>query len=293
MTRNSESHACDRDEHGTVSTALIDTSLLVELQKERRYAAPVKQSLKHFRFKGISSFSLLEFKWVWPKRAVYLYSIARKESVTCVRDVMSEVEKKLANHPGSLRMMRTCYQLIMEFLERPGFSDVADFRTLKMFRAHCRRIALYAIYDLIEDATSVLRNTDCVRADEMPKETASGNLDLTITQCRPSDISCRLHEFFSDHLEDFLSVMDAGEKQDASPELAEIAKQIKLAKSDPERLCDDRNCRKIGDAIIAIDGIGMGTYVANNDKEWKPIARALGKTLINPVKDTQHSSDTN
>ena len=43
----------------------------------------------------------------------------------------------------------------------------------------------------------------------------------------------------------------------------------------------------MSDALIAVDGLGMDEFAANNPKEWITIAAALGKPLINPVADAK------
>ena len=62
--------------------------------------------------------------------------------------------------------------------------------------------------------------------------------------------------------------------------------KIKDLSCDRERithLCDNRHCARIADAIIAVDGRKVDEYAANNDKEWRLLARSMGKTLLNPV----------
>ena len=96
---------------------------------------------------------------------------------------------------------------------------------------------------------------------------------------------CRVHTFFKKHIDVFQRIGIAIEqKKDASEELKGFAEIIRTAIQQPTSLCDDRRCAKLGDAIIAVDGMDMDHFVANNDKEWELLAEAMSKKLVNPVR---------
>ena len=131
----------------------------------------------------------------------------------------------------------------------------------------------------------------CVRAkEELVRCKANGRFDVCIPVCRPGKAGCQIEEFFTRHIGSFQKVASAIEKlgQSASVELKTAHDFIRQAEIRPDVLRDSKVCRRIGDILIAIDGDDMGTFIANNDKEWIPLAEALGKALVNPVNETSH-----
>jgi hypothetical protein len=95
-----------------------------------------------------------------------------------------------------------------------------------------------------------------------------------------------VHDFFRDNVEQFDRIATQAESlgDKASGQLTKAAKQIRAAQADPTKLCDDRECAKIGDPLIAIDCDRVPNLGANNDAEWLPISKAIGKILVNPYR---------
>jgi len=266
----------------TVGTVLVDTSLLVELQKRNTSSQPVKDALSGFRFRGISSFSKLEFKRAWLKRLAYLHSLCRQPGVTRIADVSERLEKRLAHHLQR-RAVQTCFQALHAFLalEPDRISQTAQ---LARARQHFKHAVLASSYAIREAATGEFRGTACVRAEEPVRELADGSLDVVIRRCKPSEIRCAVHEFFESHRGVFQGIADGVDRAESpSAELCRIRDGLRKAADNPVHLCDDKNCASVGDAIIAVDGRDMDVFAANNDSEWHLLGQVLGKTLLNPV----------
>ena len=70
----------------------------------------------------------------------------------------------------------------------------------------------------------------------------------------------------------------------ASDELKGARAVLDIFEDDAEKMCQDDICVKLGDILVAIDGINIESFAANNDKEWVPLARALQKHLLNPLR---------
>jgi len=127
--------------------------------------------------------------------------------------------------------------------------------------------------------------TGCVRAKDREVRRQGENFDVAIPVCKPGKISCLIEDFFVNNQEAFLAIKAQIDSTDqASSELQNTSKFIDMAVDDPSVLCDSKVCSKISDAIIAVDGIRMDCFVANNPREWEIIAEALDKKLVNPVK---------
>ena len=128
--------------------------------------------------------------------------------------------------------------------------------------------------------------TGCVRASIKPRRQANDLIIFTVPRCKRSDIRCKINKFFISEQQTFITVKNAidslGDK--ASDQCKQASIELAKAVSDPERLCEDKNCARLGDILIAADSGSVSTLAANNDKDWIPIANALGKQLINPCR---------
>jgi hypothetical protein len=73
--------------------------------------------------------------------------------------------------------------------------------------------------------------------------------------------------------------IDALPDEEKTRELTVIREIIGRAVADPTVLCDNRQCRRLGDAIIGVDGKGFPAIASSNLREFTIICKALGKTL--------------
>ncbi len=267
-----------------VRTVLVDTSLLIEQQKREKYARPVREALVEYRFKGISSYSKLEFKRAWLQRLSYIHSACGKNDARNVLDVQDWIMRRLVGQPYQRRRLQTCFEQLSRFLEVDS-GRISEAAQLARLRAHCKRSVLAGAEAMRELATAELKGTGCVRADEPPRETPDGSLDVAIRRCHPKEIRCSMQRFFRDNLAAFDAIAaHIDQLVTPSAELSRMRDHIRKAQKSPVHLCSDKNCGKLADAIIAVDGQAMDVFAANNDAEWVDISSALGKTLVNPVR---------
>lgn len=121
---------------------------------------------------------------------------------------------------------------------------------------------------------------------------AGGKIDATIPKCKKSQIKCAVHEFFEKNKKHFIELKKAIELlgEEASDELKDCKKAIEKGERNPKFLCETANCTDLRDALIAVDGITMDCFMANNDKEWVTLSRVFGKELLNPVKDAKSNN---
>lgn len=126
----------------------------------------------------------------------------------------------------------------------------------------------------------------CVRAREAPKVGKDEALDVAIPQCKPGKVACKIEEFFVKNQQAFTAVAAAVDKmgENAPDELKNARDIIRRVADHPDRLCDSSLCQKMGDVLIAIDGLAMDTFAANDDKDWWPLAQIFEKEYLNPVK---------
>jgi hypothetical protein len=268
----------------------VDTSLQIEQFKEEQRARPVRLALRQFAFTSTSSYARKEFKAAWLRDLAFLYEVARKAAR--IEDVLREVNSRLGV-PVLKRRLQRCHEAIVQFLSRQSGSLPFEMLVLR-YRVHLKEAILGAYMEWDRSVDHEFAGTQCVRAMERPKIDSSGNIDVVVKHCKREKIECRVHEFFDEYRPLFLrlaAAIDArcppGTKDIpyALKELAQARDTIRSAERDPEHLTNISACSKIGDAIIAIDGIHADCFAANNPKEWRIIAETLGKELVNPLAD--------
>jgi hypothetical protein len=285
-----EAVAAPCTELGFGGTVLLDTSLLIELQKRDKYALPVRKAVSHFRFKGASSYSKLEFKRAWIREIAYIHTLCRDAGVRSIADVIDRINRRLAS-PHQRRRVQTCMEAFTAFFEFGKYA-LSDRAQLARLRSLCKTRVLEGAIALREAITSEFRGTECVRAEEPPTEHSDGSLNVTIRRCSPDRIQCRVHTFFSENEDHFAQLAnEIDSNPGASQELKTMRDHIRLAQQEAIHLCDDKHCSKLADSIIAVDGKNMDVFAANNDKEWITIAKTMAKPLVNPVSGLCHRPD--
>jgi hypothetical protein len=267
----------------SVRTIHLDTSLQIERCKAKRKTKPIVDFLKNFRFLSTSSYAKLEFKRAWLQRLAYLYSLSGQ--VGTIGELSGVLADRLGSHPLHRRQLSTCLQAIEAFL-LPTTGRISEAAQLTRMRAHLRGAVLNAYSWWEASVTHEYNGTNCLRASERPRISGGTKLDVSIPKCQRGTIHCRILGFLQDnkeHLRAIKAEID-GLGSSASKELREAKAVLDAFENDPERVCQDNVCVKLGDVLVAIDGIDIESFAANNDKEWVPLARALRKHLLNPLR---------
>jgi len=267
----------------SVTTVHLDTSLQIERCKAERKARPVISSLKSFRFLSTSTYAKLEFKRAWLQRLAYLYSLS--ERVRTTGELAGVLADKLGSHPLHRRQLSTCLQAIEAFLP-PTNGKISEAAQLTRMRAHLRGAVLNAYSWWEASVTHEYNGTGCIRASERPRMSGGGKLDVSIPKCHRNVVRCRILSFLQDN-DDHLQAIKAEINRlgsNASEELRKAKAVLDAFEDDPEKVCQDDSCVRLGDILVAIDGVDIESFGANNDKEWVPLARALRKHLVNPLR---------
>jgi hypothetical protein len=284
MMAATEKGAQTRSVAAKVVTAVhLDTSLQIERCKAGRKAKPIVSFLRDFRFVSTSSYAKLEFKRAWLQRLAYLYSLSGQ--VKTIGELSGVLADKLGSHPLHRRQLSTCLQAIEAFL-LPTNDKISEAVQLTRMRAHLRVAVLNAYSWWEASVTHEYNGTNCIRASERPRISGGGKLDVSIPKCRRNAIRCRIHSFLQDNREHLRAIKAEIDRlgSNASDELKGARAVLDIFEDDAEKMCQDDICVKLGDILVAIDGINIESFAANNDKEWVPLARALQKHLLNPLR---------
>ena len=226
------------------------------------------------RITGTSTYARLEFKMSFLQDLAYLHGKLRQFQA------FDRVFAHLARLPEPYsRKLRRALTHLARFWQNISGGDAERIDAI-LHSIEQQALSLWRWFDASVDY--IADGTGCVRSAEPPR-LVRGYLEVTMKNCRPERIRCRIHKFFGENRVRFdaivreISLLPAGDK---SNELNRLEQITTRAVNDPTMLCDDRVCRKIGDALIGMDGMAFPAIVSSNSREFKTICKALGKELI-------------
>ena len=142
--------------------------------------------------------------------------------------------------------------------------------------------------------------TNCFWAKKGVHQRKDGRLVWKPPKCQRRLKQCRLDEFFVENKEVFRRIKEAidGLTEDCrTDQLRAFSTVIGLAMSDPGVLLDYRTgCKRLADAIIAVDSKNYGNMFSQNEKESNVLTKLLGQTFYylppNPEKGVLFSRPT-
>jgi hypothetical protein len=259
----------------------LDTTVMLEQFKAEPRPSKVERNLEKFKFRSTSTYARYEYNRTWVKDMAYLY--ARAGQVAGIHELYGEIGRSFQG--GQKNRMTRCLEILEKRLgEVPQTVSLGD--ALLRLREHISLAILNSQAYWDRRVHHHFERTGCVRASIKPRREASGLIIFAVPHCKRSDIRCKINEFFISERQTFITVKSAidrlGDK--ASDQCKQASVELAKAVSDPERLCEDKNCAQLGDVLIAVDSGKVTTLAANNDKDWIPIANALDKQLINPCR---------
>ncbi|HET6251100.1 MAG TPA: hypothetical protein VFE47_25660 [Tepidisphaeraceae bacterium] len=261
----------------------VDTTLQIEQLKTPLRAEVVKRALAEYKFRSTSTYARFEFNRTLLRDLAYLY--VRAQKARGLGDILGEINKAFTSRMASRNRLARCLEVIQHFLDiRPG-NLTPDLELLRF-----REFLVYGMTQAhVAWGRSVhheFNGTQCARAEERPMRAANDNIIFSLPRCRPSKINCQIHHFYSSNSGRFKTLGDKIKAlgDGASAQMKRAAEVLNSAAENPKQLCDDRICAKIGDLLIAVDGLDLPRYGANNDEDWRPISEALGKLLVNPLR---------
>jgi len=269
----------------------LDTTLQIERLKTDELATAVDKGLHDFKFRSTSTYAKHEFNRTLIRDLAFLYTHAQRASG--FGDIVGQIKNSFGSKLASKNRLTRCLEIIQRFLDQRPKTLTVDLEMVRL-REHLAFMLANAHMVWQRSVHHEFQGTACHRAEIKPRLAPNEKIIFSLPQCRRNNIKCKIHEFFQANLASFEKIASKAEAlgEAASKQLAGAAKQIREASKDPPILCDDRKCAKIGDAIIAVDGIDLPWFGANNDEDWQPISEALGKELLNPVRGKGNTSSS-
>jgi len=261
----------------------LDTSVMLEQFKVASRAYKVVDALCPFRFKSTSTFARHELNRTWLTDLAFLYEQTRKHRR--IEDVNAQIGKSFQG--GQKARMTRCLEIMQAHMSVfPG--SISLDAALARLRGHLAHaiVNMQAWWD--RKVSHQFNGTSCFIAQVRPTMAQNGMVDFVLGRCKPKHIRCRVHEFFDKESERFRQIVAKVQSlEDASEQSRTSAETLRQAAGNSKHLCDSNNCRRIGDALIAVDCESVPVLAANNDRDWVPLAEVLEKKLINPTRDNQ------
>lgn len=234
----------------------------------------IEDLLNSARITGSSTYSRLEFKLSFLKDLAYLHGKLRQ--LRSIRKVFAHLAK--LPPPLHRKLQRALNHLARFWPIQPGGEEETIDKILLSIEA-----AVPNFWDWFDESVDLLADgTGCVRSMEPPRMIRD-HLEVTLNACRPERIRCRIHKFFEDNrlsFENIVAQIERLPEEEQTNELKSVRRIAGEAAVNSTVLCDDRVCRKIGDALIGVDGEGFAEIVSSNVKEFTVICKALEKNLI-------------
>lgn len=232
------------------------------------------------RLVGTSSYARLEFKRSWMLDLVYLHSLLRRYGE--IGKTLLHINRKLTADVRTQRKLRRTLDHVARFVgsaeQSPDGIDV-DVVLAHIENAIQSEWTRFELLDFIVDGTS------CVRAREAPVVKTDGSIDVAVSRCRRDRIHCQVHRHYEKNREAF-GRLRANLREIQEPGTVQLKRFLEVldrAEDDPESLCDDSVCRKIGDPLIASDclsGEPKPSLVSSNRAEYDLVCDALGVDFL-------------
>ena len=207
------------------------------------------------------------------------------------------------------RILHECKYLINKLHELGSFARTKDWITNvlpqqqrrkqiitlnllnKIYRDNdqeCMERALYELTDLMEMGTDFVRNcytgktvdevrngTQCYWVSRSLVQKKDG-LHWVSPSCKKEIKRCNIDKFFQDNKGVFLAIVSAIDGLNKpSQELIDFKNIIALAQNDPTVLLDYENCKKLADAIIAVDSNGYKNFFSQNIAESQTLCQVM------------------
>jgi hypothetical protein len=238
-----------------------------------RSRAEVSALLASARLVGTSTFSKLEFKLSFLRDLAYLHG-----KLYQFRSIPRVLHHLATLPPPHHRRLQRALDHLARFFTFHGGDEAATVDAILLSIEN--GVANY--WDTFDTSVDyVADGTGCVRSRDAPRLNRD-RVEVTHKQCRPDLINCRIHRFFEENRQAFQGVAVAIAslpEERLTNELRTFQRLITEASADPTVLCDDRNCRRFGDAIIAADAGGFPVIVSSNQREFEVLCAALQKRL--------------
>ncbi len=255
------------------SDLFLDTSIHCSKLKGSLFKDRIQTVFQLFAWKGTSTYTKVEFGNVVLSNAeYYLRLLAKYGSLEKTLDHIANVLPTKLHAPK----VDWAFNLIMRFA---GGDDVQGTT-----RARLSLIRLMKLGTAFVDGHCdgpLANGTKCYWPDKGVQKDGHGNLVWKTPKCKTNQKRCNVDDFFNANRDAFIRIKDAIDNLSAdqrSKQLTDFSEVIAKALVDPIILLDyGTGCRKLADAIIAVDSRSYQNLFSQNKNESELLTAALGQ----------------
>lgn len=255
------------------SEVFLDTSIHCCFHKGSLFKDRVADVLRRFQWHASSSYSKTEFGNVVLSQAEYFLAKLREfGSLEKMQDFIGNVL------PHGLHGAKVTWSFN---LLRNHYGE-NDAECTERARLSLRRLMKIGVGLVEERCDKPLEDgTACYWARAGVKSSRDGMLQWQTPVCKRERKRCRLDDFFVDHRATFLAIklaIDAIPADQRSGQLQDFSDVIARADKDPSILLDYRTgCKKLADAIIAVESRNYRSFFSQNIAESHLLTQVLGQ----------------
>lgn len=262
------------DDHVATSSELfVDTSIHCCRLKGSLFSDRVRRVLDLFPWVSTSTYVKVEYGNVILSTAEYY--LRKIDELGTVEAVLSFIGHALpeAHH----KRRRWAFSLLT------GLSRTEQERT-KRAKLSLQRLLKTGVKYVDAVCDSPLTDgTGCVYSQQNTKNPKTGKLEWKVPNCKRDKKRCRLDELFVEKMEIFRRIkadIDSLPAERLTGQLRDFSELIGRAIDDPGCLLEYRTgCRKLADAIIAVDSDGFGSMFTQNVRESEILCSCLSQSL--------------
>lgn len=264
------------DAHQPTSAELfLDTSIHCCKHKGPIFQGRIATVLQQFRWLGTSTYAKVEYGNVVLSQAEYF--LEKLEAFKSLDKLLDHVANVL---PHRLHGQKVLWSF--NLLVRHMSQDDAD--ATERARCSLRRLMKLGLGFVTELCDKPPEDgTGCYWAARGIQKRRDGTLVWQTPVCRRNRKRCRLDDFFNENRDLFIKIktaIDALPTDRRSAQLAGFSDVIAKALDDPQSLLDYRpGCKRLADAIIAVDSRAYGSVFSQNAAESELLTDILGQTF--------------
>lgn len=264
------------DNHTPPSAEIfLDTSIHCSKLKGPLFRERISDVFRRFQWKSTSTYTKVEFGNVVLAQAEYF---DRK------LDEMGSLEKTIDFIGNVLPHRFHATKVTWSFNLLVNVYGEDDAECTERARLYLRRLMKLGV-DFVEQLCDrpLSDGTDCYWARRGVHKRRDGRLIWRTPVCKRKNRRCRLDKFFLENQAIFKRIKDSIDKlpeEEKSAQLRDFSEVIGQALNNPQMLLDYRcGCKRLADAIIAVDGMAFKSMFSQNQAESELLTTILGQAF--------------
>jgi len=243
------------------------------MKKGPLFRSRIKEVLSRFEWKGTSSYAKVEYgNVVLAQAEYYLRKIGKFGSLAATLDFIGNVL------PHNLHKAKVTWSFNLLCVHY-GDNDAECTERAQLSLRRLMKLGVAFVEKQCDDP--VQDGTACYWARKGVQKKRDGTLVWKSPKCKPANRRCTLDSFFLENRDLFLSIKAAIDElpdEEKSEQLRAFSTVITEATKAPELLLDyATGCRRLADAIIAVDSKGYRSVFSQNIAESQVLTRVLNQ----------------